>query len=547
MQHDSFSYTIDPSCLDLKARPFAPTHYAESSLAVDDVAIASGQADFDYGGNNYLDTWSNPHCNELPIDDFGLDDLEFEYALYRTFKVTIKYILTKKHSSTQATEARSAPTEVWSVGGGGANSDSSSQYAGSSPIGDGEPWNCLQTFASGASSAPGLNYRDSRIHQNGSPSFPSKFLEPDFSFGSSRGSHRHRQASPLQQRMLHDLQFAQHTAINDCYGDPQPTTRRYLDTPQSNRFGRDYTDGENDDWDEAEGSCGLHISSFPSSLPDDHAMPSLTSSTTEPRPISHPRRNWSPGKVYLGNGSEYTSDSFDQSIGQGLTGESRQKLQSEDLDFLTANEPTWQQQQELSLVAGEILGSANAGCEPSGQGLKTNYQDSTPNHLDRAALQCDAHDATSEKVPDYPGAIKIPGSSKRYDADLASSFPPTAGHFPDYMPIVQTSEQQQSTLSTSQPIMTFSKHASLSMRRKPSKTKPSRRSRSGSLKVIQEHDSSLGTSPTGSLRGRRKGHLDQATAFAASQKRSNGTVCIRCKVLKQTASANMIIGPFLLR
>lgn len=89
MQHHSFSYTIDPSCLNLKAHPVLPTHNAESSSAVDDVAIASGQADYDYGGNDYLNTWSNPYGDEHQIDDFQLDDLAFGYALYPNFKVTV--------------------------------------------------------------------------------------------------------------------------------------------------------------------------------------------------------------------------------------------------------------------------------------------------------------------------------------------------------------------------------------------------------------------------------------------------------------------------
>lgn len=455
-------------------------------------------------------------------------------------------VLTKNHSSTQATEAHSSSTRVWAMGGRGVNSESSSQYAGSSLVGDGEPWNRLQMFASGASSAPGPGYRDSRIHQNGSLSpFPSNSSEPGFSFGSSRGSHRHHQPSPLQRRLWYDLQLAQAKRINSCSGDLNHTTRRYLGKPLPNGFGLDYTDGEKDDWDEAEESLGLPNTSFPSSLPDDYAViGGLTSSTTEPRPILRRRMDGYPGMEHVGEGADYPSHCFDHGIGRDLMGESQQKLQSEDLNYLTANEPPWQQQQDLNSAARGIFDSAIAGCESSGQRLEMRNQHSIPNSLYEAAYQDDAREATSERLPDCPGAIMIPGSSKRYDADLTSSFPPTAGHFPDYMPLIRRPEYHQSNLSSSQPVMDFSKHASFSMRRKTSKTKPSTRSRSGSLRAIQEQDNSLGTSPTGSLRGRRKGHLDRATALAAGQKRSDGTVCIRCKMMKQTASPIMIIDHF---
>lgn len=89
MQDDFFPYTIDPSCLDLKARPITSTPNAESSSAVDDIAIASGQAEYDYGGNDNLNAWSSSYHDEYGVDDFELEDLGLEYAFYLSFKVTI--------------------------------------------------------------------------------------------------------------------------------------------------------------------------------------------------------------------------------------------------------------------------------------------------------------------------------------------------------------------------------------------------------------------------------------------------------------------------
>lgn len=456
-------------------------------------------------------------------------------------------MLTTNHSSTKATEACNAPARVWAIGRGGVDSNSLSQYSGSSALGDGEPWDNLQTFASGALSAPGLDYRDSHMQQNGPPSpCPSNWLEPGFSPGSFKGSHRHHEPSPLQVRLLYDLQSPQETRITSYSSDIQHGNRRSSWTPQPNRFGQDYKDGQKQNWSEAGGSLGLSISSFPSSSTNESVILSgLMSSTTEPCAAPCRCKDGSREIEHAGKGVEHTSDFLDKSIGRGLMGESRQTF-CEDPDYLTANEPSWQQQGDLSVAASGVFGSAIAGCEPPGQDCMGRKQYSTALHLYRAANQCGAHNATSERLPDCPGAIMIPGSSKRYDADLTSSFPPTAGHFPDYVPIIRTPERHQSTLSRSQPTMCFPKQARFSMRTKNSKTKPSRRSRSGSLKVIQEHDNSLGSSPTDSLRGRRKGHLDRATALAAGQKRSDGTVCIRCKMMKQTASAVMSVGHLLL-
>lgn len=44
MQRAPIPTTIDPSLLDLKSHPFAPTYNIEELSTLDDVAIASGQA-----------------------------------------------------------------------------------------------------------------------------------------------------------------------------------------------------------------------------------------------------------------------------------------------------------------------------------------------------------------------------------------------------------------------------------------------------------------------------------------------------------------------
>jgi len=90
MQQDSFSYTIDPSFLDIKIHPLAPIYAAETSSAVDDVAIASGQAVYDDGEKDYVNTWSDAHNDKHQLDDFAFGDLEYGYVFPERFNVAIQ-------------------------------------------------------------------------------------------------------------------------------------------------------------------------------------------------------------------------------------------------------------------------------------------------------------------------------------------------------------------------------------------------------------------------------------------------------------------------
>lgn len=128
---------------------------------------------------------------------------------------------------------------------------------------------------------------------------------------------------------------------------------------------------------------------------------------------------------------------------------------------------------------------------------------------------------------DQPGAIRIEGSSGHYKPNLASSFPPSADCFPDYLPMSQKRRPHRAIASTSQP--------SLKSSNKPTSA---RGSRSGSLSIIREYGHSQQGGPVlsrdGSAKGRRKGPLPTATALAAAQKRKDGNVCIRCRTMKMT-------------
>lgn len=433
-------------------------------------------------------------------------------------------------SSTQATQARNAATTVWDTERFAPNSLPDS--VSSCPVEIRGSWSHTEMLASVASSPPCLTNTTSRRYPNGWPSqSPPRFQEQG-SFGSFQGSHKHHDASPLQQRMLHESQSAQNT-FNEGYSGRLPhAARQHSGTSQSNSFLRDHTTIE-EDRSKVEVSQSSASSSL---LLDDQPMPrSLTSSTIESLPIPRGDEGRELRMEGTDHGTDYTAEWPNEGIGWGLTGEFWQN-RSEDLDFLTGGAPFWENSQSSNFGAGGMTSSANTRYELPGQDSGPNSQTSPPNDFYGADNE-PSHDATATSSVNYPGAIEVPRSSKQYDPSLTSSFPPTAGHYPDFVPTFSIATSNKTTLPNPLPTMMFPKHRSLPMRRKTSKTKATGRSRSGSLRTIQEHEQIFGTSPTGSLRGRRKGRLDPATAFAASQKRFKGTVCIRCKMMKQKVSA----------
>lgn len=77
MRQDYLPRFVDPKSLNLKEYSLISTHNAEVLSAEDDVAIASGQAGFDYSEKGYMDMWSNPQNHAHQIDSFELGDMNF--------------------------------------------------------------------------------------------------------------------------------------------------------------------------------------------------------------------------------------------------------------------------------------------------------------------------------------------------------------------------------------------------------------------------------------------------------------------------------------
>lgn len=442
------------------------------------------------------------------------------------------YAFIDKHNRfTRASQSQFDNTKAWDLGPFDTNFPP--QCDGCPPIRGKDAWNHLQTFAPGASLAPEYPYTSSLSRQHKALSDSSSSLgDVGTSFEYSCESRNSRSASPLQQKVLYETQYARSIPVRSLTGDYQKTRHQSLETPLQHRFGRESMYKEETNGQASTSSSSEYQSMFRNEQP---VLQDSGSFFDGERDAPYYPNDDDHDNDYMANDLTYRSNHLgDESLDQDFMGQSWQRSPFELLDVPL--ETSRRQMQELSPMTNEEFGWAGSSLEPPVYEQWEESRQVAPASCSTQASQNATHDPTSEGFQDYPGAILIPGCSKRYDSTLTSSFPPTAGHFPAHVPNVRKAGHEQATFSDSQPTSDFPKLTSIPMRRKNSRQKYIGRSRSTSLKVIPEQHNSSGNSPTGSLRGRRRGHLDPATALAAGLKRSDGTVCIRCKVMKQTAS-----------
>lgn len=393
------------------------------------------------------------------------------------------------------------------------------------------PETLLKTSAPGASSAPGLIYTSSQYYQNGlRSSLPP--LDPSSAVNPSLLSQNHRHVSPMQQRLLHESHQTP-SALSNSFPSPyDQAVHQRQEIPRASRLSRELDAGEKP-WG-GEESEKPRVSSCRQD--EEPTAESLTSSTTAP--IAIPRRSDSENLVAINAGYSigYTLPSYHENINRRQDRKSWQKLHPGDWDSLTGVEPSWQQQQTLDWGPGQIHGPTAPRLKRS---IRNPYIDGDyciSHSLDSAMPRngfCQTDDDPS--AHDHPGAINIPGSNRRCQNDQPSSFPTC---LPIYTPDVSKPQRQQSAISTSPPTTSLLSGTCIPQRSKSNRNKSTRTSRSGSLKAIAENGHGiLGSSPTGPARGRRSKPLDRATALAAGQKRFNGDVCIKCKMMKQTVGA----------
>ena len=161
------------------------------------------------------------------------------------------------------------------------------------------------------------------------------------------------------------------------------------------------------------------------------------------------------------------------------------------------------------------------------------YQSVNPHLQQDYGVLRQIHPMDEQKIePDserHPNGISIEGTCDRFLPGVASSFPPTAGHFTEYWPSKQTP-----------PNIPNGKKSSSSVALRPTARPPRVNRKSISMgeisgSAIHGHGKSAPTAPV-ARKGRRAGPLSKAKATQAAIIRKNKSVCIRCKMMKQSVS-----------
>ncbi len=126
------------------------------------------------------------------------------------------------------------------------------------------------------------------------------------------------------------------------------------------------------------------------------------------------------------------------------------------------------------------------------------------------------------------GAMKIEGNSERFQSGLASSFPPTAGFYPEYWPVHTRDESRNLDEARSRSFALRPASRRVNRKLSVSLTAPT-------LSVIHEDGKGgLALSNMNTMKGRRVGPLSKSKAAQARKNRKEKCVCIRCKMMKQS-------------
>lgn len=168
-------------------------------------------------------------------------------------------------------------------------------------------------------------------------------------------------------------------------------------------------------------------------------------------------------------------------------------------------------------------------------GLPQYQLDAHPDHQDHVEVRPLRPTAIMNVAQPAEARIEIPsieGTCEHFQPDIASSFPPTAGCFPKYWPAKSNARPVQHSKSASGPIAFRPATRNSKVNRKtsvPAVEAP--------LSVIHEYRKGTpNPSPQATRKGRRAGPLSKAKATQAAIIRKNKSVCIRCKMMKQSVS-----------
>ena len=163
-----------------------------------------------------------------------------------------------------------------------------------------------------------------------------------------------------------------------------------------------------------------------------------------------------------------------------------------------------------------------------------NEENSLHHYWDEAA-SCRHDDPLTEHagiIHPPSSVIKIEGNSERFQPDLASSFPPTAGFFPEYWSGHVNDEPRSIDEPRSRPFAwrPASRNSRVNRKLSVSATMPT-------LSVIHEDGrGGVALSTLNTMKGRRVGPLSKSKAAQAAKNRKEKCVCIRCKMMKQSVS-----------
>lgn len=395
-------------------------------------------------------------------------------------------------------------------------SDSSAvlQYGGSSLVGQSEPWSHLQTFAL---SAPGHDDQCSQdIQIEAISQWPSSLQDNDNLLYSTTESRYQTQASAKPKRMQKYPYSTNQCCTRHSRLHGQARSARSLLPANLDAF--EHCNSHAGDQRMADSSTS---SSFSQNAINGLHLENQSFDSRSPYPLRDSTVNGTRGSNTAPHQDievHFNSGVFDMS-GRNSLPLGRNALTSQEL--------SWGQHDHL-LFEHQISTSSDKAHDAYDLDFTANEHAWHSDFMQHPALEFTPSQSydDSNKL-DHPGAIRIEGSSGHYKPNLASSFPPSADCFPDYLPTSQKRRPHRAFASTSQPSL-----------KSPNKSTSARGSRSGSLSIIREYghpqQGSPVLSPNGSAKGRRRGPLPTATALAAAQKRKDGNVCIRCRTMKMT-------------
>ena len=346
----------------------------------------------------------------------------------------------------------------------------------------------------------------------------------------SLGSYDSCQASPMHERLLRESQSFANSLSNSPFRELGNVNHELCNISWSQNLEAESTleatGRRQEEWEN---------SNFSNNLQQDESPDTLTSSSIAPIDIPGRGSLTSPPYIGVSSAAEHALPTY---ANQSQQGKSWRKMQC-NRDIEVSMELL--RQEEQNLIAERV--------EPKHGLASASYAlpDQDVRHFGHGRMSNSSHTATGPSATDQNAVeimdqdsistVRSPQSSKFYQPFQASSFPPTAGHFPVQVCTFPDHQNKPIFLSGSGTVVSSASATTLPIRRRSSKNGPSRRPRSGSLTAVPEYDHVRSRFvPTVPTRGRRRGRLPPATASAAGQKRSDGTVCIRCKMFKQTVS-----------